>query len=217
MDLLKLLEGDVVSLQGHKTDKAMTGYVDAIQGILNGEQNFFKQGKFTPFAQSYIASGFNPECAPEILIDVNFRDYRPSPAARELIAELKAKRWPYNAATRWAKGHRPKENPDQQPMGPWFRKVLDLNTAKELFASREGSPFGAYQPSRSGLRTAHLNNWDERGVGFNISVGGRDGRRGDKYGNDYREEHHIIDDEKDMKEVSDTYAMIQRARLAIHK
>jgi hypothetical protein len=39
-----------------------------------------------------------------------------------------------------------------------------------------------------------------------------DGRRGDKYGNNYREEYHIIDDDADMKEVSHMFALIQRAK-----
>jgi hypothetical protein len=213
IDIVKLLvEGDVVSLGAHKTEKAMNSYADAIGGILQGEQAFFASGKFSPFAQSYIAHDFDKEYAPELILDVNFRDFRPAPDARQLIAELRKQKFQVTY-TKWAKGHEPKENPRQDPLGPFARKVIDLNTAKELFAGREDSPLGAYQPSRSGLRTTHLNNWDDRGIGFNISCGGYDGRRGDKYGNPERQEYHIIDDDKDMKEVSDTYAMIRRAHV----
>ena len=208
----KLIEGEVVDLRQHKTDRAINDYVGAIGDIIKGEADFFAGGKFSCFAASYIESGFDKEYEPEILLDVSFLDFRPSPEAKELLLQLKAQRFEI-VRTKWAKGYQPKENPDKNRMGPFARKVIDLNTAKQIFAQREHSEFGAYQPSRSGFRTTHHNLWDDRGVGFNINVGGMDNRRGDKYGNKHRQEYHIIDDDKDMKEVSDTFAAIQRAKI----
>lgn len=194
----KLTEGDVVSLGAHKVDKAVGEYTNALQGIYKGESDFFKSGKFLPFAESYIKSGFNKDFAPQIIVDVNFRDVRLNPAARELVKALRGQRFKIQPAS----GHAP----------PFARKTVDLNTAKALFAEREQSPIGAYQPSRSGFRTAYQEHWNDAGVGFNISVGGMDSRRGER-GNNYREEYHIIDDDKDMAEVAQTYALIQRAKI----
>lgn len=203
-------EGDVVDLKQVKTDRAFGDYADAIGGIVQGEKNFFATGKFMPFAQSYIQSGFEPSYKPEIHLNVTARDQRPSQEARLIIQELRKNGFKYEPATKWAKGAY-NGNPHNDPHGPWMYKVIDLNTAKKYFAERNNLPFGAYQPSRSGMRTSHVNNWNEHGLGFNLTVMGMDHRRGDKYSNPHRQEEHIIDDEKDMKEVSDAYAAIQRS------
>jgi hypothetical protein len=212
-DVVKnLLEGDVVSLSQHKTDKAFNNYASALGGIVQGERNFFATGKFMPFAKSYIESGFEPETRPQIFLNVSARDPRPSQEAKLLISELRKNGFKYEPPIKWAKGAY-QGNPNQDPHGAWLHKEIDLNTAKKWFAQRDNLPFGAYQPSRSGMRTSHQNNWNDHGLGFNITVMGMDNRRGDKYGNPYRQEEHIIDDEKDMKEVSDMFAAIQRSNI----
>lgn len=203
----KLMEGDVVSLQQHRTDKAFGDYADAMGGIIQGEQNFFKSGKFMPLAASYIKSGFVPEYKPGIYLWVHFRDPRPSQEARLVIDELRKNRFKYEPAMKWAKGSY-KGNPDQHAYGPSMEKQIDLNSAKKFFAERGHSVFGAYQPSRMGMRTSTQNIWNDAGVGFSIYVMGYDDRRGS-----FREEAHVVDDEKDMKEVSDAFAAIERAKM----
>lgn len=205
-------EGDVVDLSQHKMKNAFSDYADVIQSIMRSEQAFFKTGKFLPFAESYIRNNFDKAFAPEIVVDVNFRDVKLTPEARALVQELRADRWAINRI-KWAAGHVPTTNPEGNCNWGHAQKVIDLETAKRLFAGRKNSPYGAYQKSASGMRTTHVKVWDERGVGFNITVGGEDCRRGDKYGNACRNEYHIIDDEKDMAEVAQCFALIQRARI----
>lgn len=209
MDKVKLLEGDVVSLAQHKTDKAFGAYGDALAGLIGGELDFFSTGKFSPFAKSYIESGFDPKFAPEIMITVYFRDMKMTPEARALLVTFK-KPWKVQRVSfsKDYKGHKE---------GPWADRTISWDEAKEIWSQVENSPYGAYCQSRSGMRTAHKENYDERGVGFSLIVGGQDGRRGDKYGNDTREEHHIIDDQKDFEEVSHMFALIARARMAAVK
>jgi hypothetical protein len=213
IDIVKVLtEGDVVSLSGHKMDKAVDQYARVIQGIYASEQAFFKDGKFLPFAESYIRSNFAADHALEILVDVNFRDLKLAPETKMLIKDLRGQGFKITRIP-WARDHAPKENPRGDCQWGYARKVVDINTAKQLFASRENSPLGAYQPSANGMRTVHKNIWDDRGVGFNITVGGQDCRRGDKYGNSCREEYHIVDDDKDMSEAAQAFALIQRAKI----
>lgn len=209
---LLLNEADVVDLKQHRTNKVVGDYAGAIGGIIQGEKNFYATGKFMPFAQSFIESDFNSEYRPTITMRVYFRDPTLSPDARALRDTLRKKGFKYHPATKWVKGSYP-GNPNQQAHGPFLEKDIDLNTAKLLFAERNSSPFGAYQPSRLGMGHDSQNIWDDRGAGFNIFVGGMDARRGDKYGNAHREEHHVIDDDKDMKEVADTFAAIQRSHV----
>ncbi len=132
---------------------------------------------------------------------------------------MRAKRFKVQPPTKWAKiagkSTRPETNPHQHGYGGFADKEIDLPTARQLFANREHSSFGAYQPSRYGMGYNHQNVWDSRGVGFYIMVGGHDNRRGDrKFGTDYREEFHIIDDDADMQEVAHMFALIQRAKMA---
>lgn len=216
IDLVKngLREGEVVDLSQHKKEKAFAGFADAVRGLYQGEKDFFSTGKFAPFAETFIKSGFDRKFAPKILLDVKFRDYRKSPEARALCDELRAQRFKIMAGEKWGKGYRPKENTNQDMMGGWAEKEISMQEARAVFADRENSQFGAYQPSRSGFRTTHLNVWDERGVGFSILAGGHESRRGDKYGNPYTEEYHIIDDDDDMKDLAQMFALIQRATMA---
>lgn len=213
-DLIRIItEGEVVDLGKHKVEKAVGEYSNAVQAAYSSEAEFFASGKFMPFARSYIESGFDPEKRPEIDIDVSFRDHKRSPEARLLWNELRSRGFKMTPA-RWAKGYAPKENPRQEQQGGFARKTLDINTAKRIFAERVKSPFGAYQPSRSGFRTSSHKVWDDRGVGFHIIVSGYDGRRPGKYADEpQRYETHIIDNDRDMKEVADMFAAIERARM----
>lgn len=205
----KLFEGEVVDLKQHKTDKAFGSYADAIGGLIQGEKDFFSQGKFSPFAKSYIESGFDPKFAPVIGVTVMFRDFKVNPQARALLNQMAKER------PKW-QIHRQKYHKEftGTKQGPYcMLDGISIEQARSLFENRENSPYGAYCPSRSGFRTSSVENWNEDGIGFNITVGGQDGRRGDKYGNATREEYHIIDNEKDMAEVSHMFALIRRARM----
>lgn len=213
IDIIELMEGDVINLQSHKTEKAVDDYVNVIRDMYKGEKDFFAGGKFVPFAQSYIDSQFDPKFKPWIEITVHARDYKLSPEVKALFVGLRAQRFKYESATKWAKGYRPKAGTVNYALGPWATKQIDFNTARELFANREHSPYGVYQKSSSGFRSTYEYTWNEFGVGFNIVVGGYDSRRGEYP----REEYHIIDDDKDMKEVSEMFAMINRARIALVK
>lgn len=214
IDILREAEevNNVVDLRQHKTAKAFSNYLDAVSDVYQGEADFFASGKFMPFAQAYIEQGFAARYRPEITITVHFRDWRPSPVARELIRQLRAERFKYQPATPFAKGSKPKDNVNQEAYGPWLSKEIDLNQAKAVFQDRAASPYGAYQQSRAGFRYSHKNVWDDRGVGFNLTGMGYDCRRGDC--NDWRrQETHIIDDDKDMTEVVNMFAAIRRAQI----
>lgn len=199
----KLFEGEVVDLGKHKMNRAFQDYADAVGGIVAGEKNFFATGKFMPFAQSYLETG-DEDFFPQIYLGVDIKPYRKTPELKEFIADLRRQRF----EIRHTKYH--PDCPMEQRTGPYCLKKIGLNDLREIWANRANSPYGAYQPSRSGFRTSHLENYDERGVGFHASVLGYDHRRGDKYSNAYREEDHIIDDDKDYQEVIDMFAAIQR-------
>ena len=202
----EITEGDVVSLSQHKSEKVAGEYSSAIQQIYKGEADFFAGGKFLPYAKAYIESGYNPEYRPVFYLMVTFRDFRPNDAAKQVLAQLRAKRFKIER-TKYAKGYSaPKE-------GPWTHKEISFEDARELFLNRAHSPFGAYQPSRSGFRTSRIENYSEDGVGFCLSVLGMDYRRPGKYASEtHRQEDHIIDDDKDWQEVASMMAEIKRAQ-----
>ena len=202
-----------VDLHQHKMNKAVSNYADVIGGLAKREWDFFAGGKFGPFAKTYIDSDFNPKFQPTIELTVRVRDYQPSPEARTVLRDLRSQGFKYVPRTQFAKGHKPKDNPDQYGYGPWVEKMIDLRAARELFQTRDQSPYGTYQPSEMGFRTSYKRLWDTRGLGFNLVVGGYDTRRGDKYGNDTRQEHHVIDDDTDMTEVVNMFAAIQRSHI----
>lgn len=188
----EIIEGDVVNLGQFRKEKPIKDYADSVQRIYQGEASFFATGKFLPFAQSYIESNFDKEYAPVFFIDVSFRDAKLSPAAKECLAMLRQRRF---------KIHRTKE-------GPWARKEgVSYQEARQAFEERQNSPYGAYQPSRAGFRSSYVNNFNDAGIGFNIAVMGMDSRRAQP-----RQEDHIIDSEKDMTEVSEMMAQIERAK-----
>jgi hypothetical protein len=222
IDLVKhLFEGDVVSLQKHKTDKALVSYTDAIGDIFRGERDFFKQGKFLPFAQSYIDSGFDPNFCPTIELQIASSDWQIRPETKAFFQSLKTMGFKIDGPTALAKAYKArlraelKSNPEAEryPYGPAATKTIDLRTAREIFQNRDNSPYGVYRKSRGGFRTDCDNVYDARGIGFNIVVGGQDHRRGDKYGQPHREEWHIIDSDQDMQEVAQMAALIERARI----
>jgi hypothetical protein len=117
-----------------------------------------------------------------------------------VLRDLRSQGFKYDPRTPFAKGSKPRQNPEQNAYGPRVEKMIDLRAARVIFQTRDHSPFGVYQPSELGFRTSHKRLWDQRGLGFNLIVGGYDSRGGE-YGNAYREEYHVIDDDTDMTEV----------------
>lgn len=204
---------NVTSLKGHRTKKAIEAYVDALGGIVAGERGFFAAGKFAPFAASYLGSGRDPRKEPIVEVEVAFRDYRPGAAAKALKEKLKRDGFTINAATRWAKGCRPKAGSTTRRLGGYATKRVTIDEAKRIFAAREASPYGAYQESQSGFRNSTVEVWDENGLGFSLTCSGYDGRRGDKYGNTDRFETHVVDDDADMAELSEAFAAIRRSQI----
>lgn len=181
--------------------------VEALRPVHAGpHQNYLKLAKISPFALSYIDSGFKKDYRPQIWLCVDIKPYKKTPEIKELIASLRAKRFEIRHTKYGA------QFPMEQRTGPYCVKEITFDELKELWSNRHNSPYGAYQPSRSGYRTVHEENYDERGVGFHISVMGMDPRAPDKYGHDHRQEDHIIDNDKDYQEVVDMFAAIERAR-----
>lgn len=204
-DLIDIVEGvfpddKIVDLRQHKLGRASGAYANNVQGIFSDERAFFASGKFAPFAKTYLDNDSDPKLLPTIELDVQFRDFRLGLEARHLLTDLRARKFKIISL---------------KPNGPLATKLIDSATARSLFSDREHSVYGAYQPSRHGFRTSRVETYDARGVGFALIVGGYDGRRGDNRGNPIREEHHVIDDDADMREVSQMFALIQRARMKV--
>ena len=202
-----LLDGEVVSLSQHKTNKNFGDYVDAVQQIYKGEADFFTEGKFLPFSKAYIDSGYDPDYAPVFSLDVSFRDEKRTPRAREVLATMTGKSWDIQR-TKYEASY-----PKEHRSGPYAVKQISFEEARTIWNSRDHSPYGAYQPSKSGFRSARIDNYDKDGMGFCLMVGGKDYRRSGKYASEpHREEYHIIDNQKDWQEVADMMASIVRAR-----
>ncbi len=202
-----LTEGDVVSLQQHKSEKNAAAYMSAVKDVFASEADFFSQGKFLPFAQSYIESGYAKEYRPVFYVGVSFRDFRLTPEAKAVLADLRVKRFKIDR-------HKYHKDFTGTKTGPWCHKEVSFEEAREAFLNRNGSPLGAYQPSRSGFRTSSVENYDENGLGFHVSVLGMDGRRPGKYVDQpHRQEDHIIDNEKDWQEAADMMAAIKRSHI----
>jgi hypothetical protein len=200
-------EGEVVNLAQHKTAKTVGAYVDALAPIFQGEAEFFASGKFLPFAKAYIDSGYSKEYAPEFYVQVSFRDHRLTPAAKDVLSDLRARKFKIDRTKYHKEFTGTKE-------GPWAQKIVSFEEAREFFLARDHSPFGAYQPSRSGFRSSRVENYDENGVGFNVSVLGMDYRRPGKYSSQpHRQEDHVVDNDKDWQEVADMMATIKRSHM----
>lgn len=198
---------DVVDLRQHRSEAAVGRYLAEVGHIVAGEAALFGQAKFTPFARSFIESGFAREMEPVIALVVRFRDDVLARPERTFTARLRRYGFAYAPGLRWAKGRRPNANPNQDPWGPELEKRVDLAVARGLFDGRENSEFGAYQRSSLGFRTAHVREWNDRGIGYSIVVGGHDDRRGR-----LAVEHHIVDDNRDMAELAHMAALIERAQ-----
>jgi hypothetical protein len=203
-----LMTSDVTDLGKYKFGKAVDSYADAIGGIYQSERDFFRGGKFLPYADAYIESGFDNEYRPTFHVLIDFRDYKPSEEAQSLLRRLKSDRFEIRK-TKYAREYlaeiKKKGKDHNDSFGPlataelfWFEEV------QGIFAGRDSGKFGAYQPSAGGFRTVSQKNWDERGVGFSIHVCGNDHRR-NKF------EEHIIDNQADMDEVA---AMMARINVA---
>lgn len=199
---------NVTDLKSYKFGKAVDGYVAAIGGLFQSEKEFFKAGKFAPFADAYIESGFDEQFCPRFHVSIDFRDYKPSEEAQSLLRRLKSDRFQIEKR-KFARAYlaevRKKGADPRDSFGPIASAEVWFDEAQGVFAARNSGKLGAYQPSAGGFRTVCHKNWDERGVGFNIVVCGNDHRRS-------RFEEHIIDDETDMGEVVTMMARIRAAQ-----
>lgn len=194
----------VTDLRSYKFGKTMDTFMGAVGGIYRSEKAFFETGKFLPFADAYVESGFDEEYRPRFHVSIDFRDYKPSEDAQALLRRLKSDRFEIDKR-KFARAYLAeiRRSPDaRESYGPLASTELSFEEARGIWAARTSGKFGAYQPSSGGFRTVCKKNWDERGVGFNIVVCGNDHRR-NKF------EEHIIDDEADMAEVVTMMASIR--------
>lgn len=216
MRIRDIIEGDVVDLSAHKFKKAADSYVDALRGMFSSEREFFATGKFLPFAKTYIDHKLDLKYRPRIVLTVNFRDSSQlkerKPEANQFIRVLRSEGFKIVPESKLHKDFS-RAGDMESALGPFGEKTLTVDEARAAFASRENSPYGVYQPSEAGFRASFKHLWDSRGIGFNITVEGYDSRRGDKYGNPMRHEAHVIDNDKDMAEVVEMYALINRAMI----
>lgn len=195
-----IIEGDVVDFGKAKFNKGFERYSGVIKSLHQREAEFFNGGKFLSFAKTFINHEYDPKFAPEIYLSVMFRDYKMSPNAALLKKNLRKSGFSMTG----------RYKPD---WGGMAEKKITLETARKLFSERNDSIYGNYLKSSSGFRTRYDDNHNEDGIGFHISVAGYDDRIGDKYGNSYRYEVHIIDDEDDMAEVVNMFALIKRSQM----
>ncbi|NTF17074.1 hypothetical protein G6L37_01350 [Agrobacterium rubi] len=199
---------NITDLKSFKFCKTLDGYMDSISSIYQSEAAFFKEAKFAPFADSFIDSGFDREYFPTFHVLIDFRHYKPSEEALALLRRLKADRFeivPQNFSKEYRAEIRRKPLDAPGCYGPFASAQIGFEEARGIFSARDEGRLGAYQPSSSGFRTVFRENWDDRGVGSRIVVCGHDARRS-------RFEEHIIDDDRDMSEVSTMMARIQAAR-----
>lgn len=198
-------EGDIVSLGQHRWNKAAQNYADSLRDMVASERAFYAN-KFLPLATSFIESGFDPSFAPEFLIDVSFGGVENmTPEIRELGQSLRAKGFKNLHSARVNRnGKRVRDL-------PYFRKKISFEEARRYFEQQKDGYLGAYQPSALGYGERTNEVYDNRGIGFSITMGGQDSRRG-KYGKPYHEAYHVIDNEADMAEVGEAMALIKRAR-----
>jgi hypothetical protein len=200
----------VTDLKSYKFTKAADTFIGAIGDIYRSERAFFETGKFLPYADSYIASGFDEEYRPTFHVLIDFRDYKPTEEAQALLKRLKSDRFELRK-TKYGREYlaeiKKKGTDHNDSFGPVATAELRFDEVQGIFAGRESGKFGAYQPSASGFRTVCRKNWDHRGIGFNIVVCGNDHRR-NKF------EEHIIDDQSDMDEVAAMMARIRVAQMA---
>lgn len=202
------MTSDVTDLGKYKFGKAVESYADAIGGLYRSERDFFRGGKFLPYADAFIESGFDCEYQPTFHVLISFRDLVPNEDAKNLLGRLKSDRFEIRT-TKYARKYRAeirKKGMDHNDaFGPVATAELGFDEAQGIFAGRECGKFGAYQPSSGGFRTVCQRHWDERGVGFSIHACGNDHRRN-------RWEEHIIDDQADMDEIAAMMARINAAR-----
>ncbi len=202
------MTSDVTDLGKYKFGKAVESYADAIGGLYRSERDFFRSGKFLPYADAFIESGFDREYQPTFHVLISFRDLVPNEDATKLLVRLKSDRFEIRT-TKYGREYRAeirkKGTDHNDAFGPVATAELGFNEAQGIFAGRQSGKFGAYQPSSGGFRTVCQRNWDERGVGFSIHVCGNDHRRN-------KWEEHIIDDQGDMDEIAAMMARVNAAR-----
>lgn len=198
----------VTDLRSYKFGKAVDSFIGSVGAIYQSEKDFFRTGKFLPFADSYIDSGWDDEYRPAFHILVDFRHYKPSEEAEALLRRLKSDRFEISTqkfAREYRAEVRRKSLDAPGCYGPHASAEVTFDEARGVFSVRNEGKLGAYQPSRSGFRTTWQENWDGRGVGFRIVVCGNDHRRN-------RFEEHIIDDDADWQEVATMMTHISAAR-----
>lgn len=198
-DLINIItESEVVSLGQHRVEKAMDGYVSTMRDIIQNMADGYSEGKFMPIAITYIESGFDPEYKPIFYIDVDAKVERATRGS-EAIAFLRSLRgFKYHKGDKWT--------------GPWARMTnASYDLVRRLFTTRSSGEYGTYQPSRLGFGETYQPLYDDRGVGFHISVSGYDNRYDGKHSK-YRDVGHVIDNDEDWQEVASMMAAIQRAQ-----
>lgn len=198
----------VTDLGKYKFGKAVESYADAIGDIYRSEREFFRGGKFLPYADAFIESGFDREYRPTFHVVISFRDLVPNEDAKDLLRRLKSDRFEIRDikyGRKYRAEIRKKGTDHNDAYGPVATAELGFNETQGIFAGRQCGRFGAYQPSSAGYRTVCQRYWDERGVGFSLHVCGNDHRRN-------RWEEHIIDDQADMDEIAAMMARINAAQ-----
>lgn len=198
----------VTDLKSYRFGKAVDSYIGSVGSIYQSEQDFFRTGKFLPFADSYIDSGWDEEYRPAFHILVDFRHYKPSEEAEALLRRLKSDRFEI-IKQKFGREYRAeiRRKPLDAPgcYGPHASAEVTFEEARGIFSVREEGKLGAYQPSRGGFRTTCQENWDDRGVGFRIVVCGHDARRN-------RFEEHIVDNQSDMDEIVSMMSRIHASK-----
>lgn len=200
----------ITDLKSHRAGKTTASYLGAVSGLIQSEKSFFSKAKFLPFADALISRDFAEDFRPRFFVLVDFRHFKPTDEAMALLRRLKSDRFDIQAQKFGGKylAEVKRKGPDADgSYGPQASAEVTFEEARGIFSGRETGKLGAYQPSSSGFRTAFRENWDHRGVGFRVVVSGRDDRR-DRF------EEHIIDDQRDMDEISSMMARINAAMAA---
>jgi hypothetical protein len=203
------MTSNVTDLNTYKFQKSADAFAEAADNVFKSESDYFKQGKFSQFADSYIESEFDDELRPVFHVMIDFRDYTPSEEAQSLLRRLKSDRFEIQQQ-RLSKQYLARLRRDgfdpRESYGPFASAEVSFEEAMGMFSARGSGRFGAYQTSINGYRISSQKIWDDRGVGFHIIVCGKDHRRN-------RFEEHIIDNDTDMAEVITMMSRIRAARM----
>lgn len=193
------MTADVTDLKAARFKKRINSFNASVNPLFEDERQFFLRGKFLPFAQGYIESGFADDRRPTFHVTVEFRDYFLDEAAKNLVTHLAGSGFEIEkqnfskAFLRRIKSGEAK--PDHaNAYGPFATRQVEFDEALRILANREDGNLGAYQPSLHGFRQTSIKNYDKHGIGFNVVCCGYDARRG-------RFEEHVVDDQTDVEEL----------------